>query len=378
MKRSSYLFVVLAFMFLIDTVSAAEPIKLGMVLSVTGRLGFFGEPMKKAAEATVSDINRRGGVLGRPVELFIEDDQSSPMTAVIAATKLIRDLKVAAIIGPTGSDAGMSMIPLCEQEQIPFLVIAPVTSPFRKWVFMPLPEDIKMTESVLTAALSLGAKKMAILNDTGRFGMNGYKNLSELLKQHPEISVIHESFETSDANMIPQLSKIRSANPDLLILYSTGAPAAVVAKNYKQLGMNIPVLCSHGIATREFLNLAGKIAEESKWTMVDGIMLVADKLPSGDPRRKACEDFVKFVEDNGLPQKNFLQVSLSYDGIRLILEAIRNSGTDDRNSIRSALEKIKYQMTIGKIECSESNHQCMPKDQSVMMAVRNGELFPIK
>jgi branched-chain amino acid transport system substrate-binding protein len=378
MKRMFCFFAVLVLVFSAGTVMAAEPIRLGMVLSVTGRLGPFGEPMKKAAEATVADINKKGGVLGRPVQLFLEDDQSSPTTAVIAATKLIRDLKVAAIIGPTGSDAGMSMIPLCDQEQVPFLVIAPVTSPFRKWVFMPLPGDIVMTQSVLNAAQSLGAKKIAILNDTARFGMNGYKNLLELLKQHPDISVVHESFETSDANMVPQLSKIRSANPDLLLLYTTGAPAAVVAKNYKQLGMTLPVLCSQGVATKDFVSLAGKIAEESKWTLVDGVMVVAGKLPSDDPRRKACEDFVKFVEDNGLPQKNLMQVSLSYDGIRMIAEAIRNSGTDDRVSIRNGLEKMKYQMTIGKAECSESNHQCMPKDGSMMMIVRNGEFFPLK
>lgn len=100
--------------------AAAEPIKLGVVFSITGWGGFIGSPMKDAAIAVVEDVNKKGGVLGRPIELLIEDDQSNPTNAVVAATKLIKDQKVAAIIGPSITDSGRAIIPLCEQEQVPF------------------------------------------------------------------------------------------------------------------------------------------------------------------------------------------------------------------------------------------------------------------
>ena len=122
---------------------AAEPIRIGVVVSITGWGGFLGAPMKDAFIAIAEDANRRGGLLGRQIELIIEDDTSNPSTAVIATTKLIRDKRASVIVGPTIVDSGMAMIPTCEQEQTPFVVTSPVPNLGKKWVFIIGPGDIR-------------------------------------------------------------------------------------------------------------------------------------------------------------------------------------------------------------------------------------------
>ena len=114
---------------------AAEPIKIGVVSSITGPTAFIGTPQKDLITAVVESTNKHGGLLGRQVELFLEDDQSQATNAVIAVAKLARDRKVAAIVGPSNTDSGMAMIPTCDQEQVPFVLTAPCIGDYKKWVF---------------------------------------------------------------------------------------------------------------------------------------------------------------------------------------------------------------------------------------------------
>src|SRR5512139_1085108 len=99
--------------------TAAEPIKIGAVLAITGWAGNFGTPQKEGITIVAEEANRRGGVLGRQIEVYFEDDQSNPTNSAIAATKLIRDKKVSFVIGSTLTVFCMAMIPICEREQVP-------------------------------------------------------------------------------------------------------------------------------------------------------------------------------------------------------------------------------------------------------------------
>ena len=113
-------------------VRAAEPIKIGILTCLTGPIGFIGQPIKEAFTAIFDDLNQKGGINGRKVELLIEDDQSNPSNAVISATKLIKDEKVPLIIGSSTADSDAAIIPTVEQEQVPMLVAGPLVAPFKK------------------------------------------------------------------------------------------------------------------------------------------------------------------------------------------------------------------------------------------------------
>jgi len=362
---------------------AGEPIKIGSVLSVTGWGGFLGAPERDALIAIVEDANRKGGLLGRQIELTIEDDQSNPSTAAVAATKLVRDKRVAVVVGPTITDSGLAMIPVCEQAQTPLVTTAPILNPAKKWVFLTGPGDPRGASRILEFAIKeLGMKRIALLHDSAAYGMTAAKIYNKDIADYPGAAiVIDERYETTDTNMVSQLMKIKAANPDIIILHGTGNLAAVIAKNYKQLGLTIPVLASHATVVPAFVKLAGPIAEENKWMFFSIKHSIVKYLPPDDPYRKNLfEPFERLMKEKYGDSVKINQFHVSiYDGIKVAMEAIRTAGTDDRAAIRDALEKIRVDCFLGPYEATPEDHQGSRKDYySVPMMLNNGEFVPFR
>ncbi len=364
----------------ISPAMAAEPIKLGLICSITGWAGFLGTPQRDAMLAVVEDINNKGGVLGRKIEVYVEDDKSNPTNAVIAATKLIRDIKVATIIGTTITDSGTAIIPTVQSAKVPYLVTTPVTSPFRKWVFLLGPGDARQAANNLYLTVTkLGAKKIALLHDTSNYGMTAAKILNKEIKKYQGVSfIIQEKFEVTDTNMVPQLTKVKAANPDVIILYTTGGPGSVIAKNYKQLGMNTEVVASGAVAMPEFLKNAGAIAQEYKWKIIAMQIIVAEQLPVNDPYRKnVYEPFKKLFQDKYGKDKavNIFHVGPP-DAMTILVKALEKAGTDKRSAIRDALEHVKAEGLLGPCEFKPNDHQGAPKDTAILAILKDGMFIP--
>jgi len=357
---------------------AAEPIKIGILTCLTGPIGFIGQPIKEAFTAIFDDLNQKGGINGRKVELLIEDDQSNPSNAVISATKLIKDEKVPLILGSGTADSDAAIIPTVEQEQVPMLVAGPLVAPFKKYVFLMGPGDARGNAHIMEfVCTKLNAKKIAILRDTATYGSEGSKYYHEEIKKYPGASIIiEEKMEMADTNVIPQLTKIKAAKPDVLIIHSTGV--GPIAKNYKQLGMTVQVYGSHSMPTPEFLKLSGAIAEESHWIMTASKMMIAEKLPASDPFRKNIYDpFKKLLQAKYGPTKNInVFHAVAYDASMVTIEAIKLAGTDNRAAVRDALEKVRYDGFVGQFACTPTDHQGAPKDTMPEMMVKGGEFVP--
>ena len=361
---------------------AAKPIKVGMICSITGWAGFLGSPQRDAMIAVVENINKNGGVLGRQIEVYVEDDKSNPTNAVIAASKLIRDIKVSVLIGTTITDSGTAIIPTVEKAKIPYLVITPVTSSFKKWAFLMGPGDVRQSARNLYLTINvLGAKKIALLHDTANYGMTAAKYLNKEIKKYPGASfVIQEKCEVTDTNMVPQLTKIKAANPDALIIYTTGGPGSVIAKNYKQLGMKCEVVCSGAVAMPQFLQSSGAIAEEYQWKIVAMKIIVAESLPSNDPFRKnVYEPFKKVYQDKYGKDKqvNIFHVGAP-DAMGILVKALKTAGTDKPDAVRKALERVKAEGLLGPIEFKPNDHQGSPEDTSVLAVLKKGRIVPYK
>jgi branched-chain amino acid transport system substrate-binding protein len=363
----------------VKPVTAAEPpIKIGIIMPITGPGGFMGTPMKEAATAIFEGINAKGGINGRKVEYIIEDDQSSPTKAVIAAAKLIRDEKVCVIIGATMNDSNAAIIPTVEQEQIPMLVSGPLVAPYKKWVFHLGPGDERGAAHIMDFVVNhMGAKKIALMRDTAAYGSEGSKFYNLYAKKYPGVSVIiDEKMEVSDTNVVPQLTKIKAAKPDVMIVHAL-IPGPV-AKNYKQLGMTTPVFGSHSMPTPQFLQQVGTIAEENKWAMTASKVMIAEKLPMNDSFRKnVYEPFKKMLKDKYGPSKevNTYHPSI-HDASMVAVEALKLAGTDNRAALRDAIEKVKFEGMVGNYACSTTDHQCCPRDSMPEMMVKGGEFVP--
>lgn len=363
-----------------EPLKAAESIRIGTIFSITGWAGFIGTPQKEFFTAMIEDINSKGGIKGRPLELYYEDDKSVPTNAVIAVTKLIKDKKVLAIVGTSTSDSALAIVPTCEKEKIPFINSGPAKVPFKKWIFSCGPGDVRGAIHVIDYAVKdLGAKRIALLNSSDAYGMLGQNVIKSQIREYRGVSIVrHERFEITDTNMIPQLMKIKASDPDLIIVYTTGAAAAVIAKNYKQLGMTDQVLGSNAITMPDFVKVAGDIAAESKWIFLSQPMMIAEKMSPDDPfRTKVYDPVKKMMQAKYGPST---QITLfhgsSYDAIAGIAEAIKIADKIDRDSIRDALEKVKVDGFLGTFAPTEKDHQAAPVDPMRPMVFKNGEWFP--
>jgi len=359
---------------------AAEPIKIGTIFSITGWAGFIGTPQKEVFAAMIDDINSKGGIGGRSIEYYYEDDKSVPTNAVISATKLIKDRKVVAIVGSSTSDSALAMVPTCEQEQVSFINSGPAKIPFKKWIFSVGPGDVRCATHLIDYAVKdLGAKRIALFHGSDAYGMLGAKTITSEIGKYPGVSIIiQESLEPQDTNMIPQLTKIKAANPDLMILYTTGGAASVVAKNYKQLGMTTTVLGGNAITMPEFVKISGKIAEESKWIFLSQPLMIAEKMSPNDPYRKnVYEPFKKLMKEKYGPTKEVTLFHASeYDAVKAIIEAMKMAEKIEPASIRDALEKVKVDGFLGPFAPTSTDHQASPVDPMRPLIMRNGEWEP--
>jgi branched-chain amino acid transport system substrate-binding protein len=364
---------------------AAEPIKVGVVLCITGWAGGLGTPTKEAITLAAEDVNRRGGVLGRQIELYIEDDQSNPTNAVLAGTKLIRDKNVAIVIGSTLTVFCMPMLPIFEREQVPNISLGAgheITVPLKKWVFRIPLTDYRLSPIMLNFTVNtLGARKVALLHSTDASGTMGAKGIMDTVDKYGASIVITEKFDPTDTNMVPQLTKIRAANPDAIILYTSAAPAAVVAKNYQQLGMKTPVVASHGVPTPEFVKLAGKIVEEGRWIVFGMKPLYAEQLTPDDPYRKNLYDpFKKALQEKyGKTDVTSFHAN-GHDSMRIVVEALKIAGRDDRAALRDALEKVRYKGLLNaEWTYSPTDHDGQSGDGVEPLIIRkDGTWWPYK
>ena len=214
------------------------------------------------------------------------------------------------------------------------------------------PGDVLGATHVIDYAIKdLGAKRIAFMRRTDAYGTLASKVIKGETSQVSRVSPwsAEETFEVTDTNMVPQLTKIKAANPDLMILFTTGGAGAVVAKNYKQLGMTIQVLGGTSLTMPDFVKIAGKIADESNWIFLSQPMMIVEKMAPDDPYRKnVYEPVKKMMQAKYGPTKEItLFHGSSYDAIAGIVEAMKIAKEIDRASIRDALEKVKIEGFLG-------------------------------
>ena len=255
----------------VPPLSAAEPIRIGVVLSITGGAGFLGTPEKMAITAPVEG-------LPTPKEGFSDAKSSSTSRTTRAILRRHRRRDEAhprqeglPVIGPSTAEAATSVIPICEREKVPELPMAPFTMALKKWIFLvPITDRVLSDKMVAFTAKTLGAKRIALRTDSGRYGLSGADGVKAAVDKYGATVVIQERCEQEDTNMIPQLSKIKAANPDAIVLFTPlrWQPPSPRITNSSAL-QKIPVICGGGVPSKEFPKLAGDVVEDGRWIPFD-------------------------------------------------------------------------------------------------------------
>ena len=354
---------------------AADPIKIGSVLSVTGPAAFLGDPELKTLQLYVENINKAGGVLGRQIQLVHYDDGSDAGKANSFAKRLIDDDKVDIIVGGTTTGSTMSMVPLVEKAEIPFISLAGavvIVEPVKKWVFKTPHTDRMAAEKVFEDMKKRGLTKIALISDTGGFGASGKKETEALAPKMGMTLLANETYGSKDTDMTPQLTKIKNtAGVQAVFVFSFGQGGAVVNKNFKQLGMTMPLYHAHGVASEEFIKISGPAGEGVR--LPAAALLVADKLPANDPQKPVVTEYRKAYNDRFKEDVSTFG-GHAYDGLMLAVEAFKRAGSTDKAKVRDAIEATKgYVGTGGKVTMSPTDHMGLDLTAFRMLEIKNGD-----
>ena len=354
---------------------AADPIKIGSILSVTGPAAFLGDPELKTLQLYVEDINKKGGVLGRQLQLVHYDDGSDANKANGFAKRLIDDDKVDLIVGGTTTGSTMSTVPLVERAGVPFISLAGavvIIEPVKKWVFKTPHTDRMAAEKVFEDMKKRGITKVALFSETSGFGQSGKKETEAVAGKYGITLVANETYGPKDTDMSPQLTKIKNtAGVQAVFVFGLGQGPAIVTKNYKQLGITLPLYQSHGVASDEFLKLAGPAAEGVR--LPSPAQLIPEKLPASDPQKPVVTAYDKAYKER-YKQDVSTFGGYAYDGLMIAVDAIKRAGSTDKAKVRDAIEATKgYVGTSGKVTMSATDHMGLDLSSFRMLEVKGGD-----
>jgi branched-chain amino acid transport system substrate-binding protein len=356
-------------------VSAADSIRIGSILSVTGPASFLGEPEKKVLEMYVERLNKDGGVLGRKIELVIYDDGGSGEKATTFTKRLIESDKVDLIIGGSSTGTTMAAVPLVERAELPFISCAAgvnIIEPVKKWVFKVPHTDRMAADKVFADLKKRGLTKVALISEDAGFGKSGREQSLIAAKTYGIDIVADEVYSPKDPDVTAQLTKIRNAaGVQAVFNFGFGQGPAIVTKNYKQLGITLPLYQSHGVASKEYIRLAGDASEGVRLPAAG--LVIPDQLVASDPQKPVVTAFKKDYEAAFKSEVSTF-AGHTYDGLQIAMAAIKRAGSVDKAKVRDEIEKTSgYVGTAGMVSMSPADHMGLSPSAFHMVEIRKGD-----
>jgi branched-chain amino acid transport system substrate-binding protein len=354
---------------------AAQDIKVGSVLSITGPAAFLGEPEDKTLKMYVDEINAKGGVNGKKIQLVIYDDGGDANKARTFATRLVEEDKVAAMVGGSTTGTTMAMLPVFEDAQIPFISLAGgtvIVEPVKKFVFKTPHSDVLACEKIFDDMKKRGWTKAGLIGGTDGYGKSMMASCQKVASKHGVEIVGEETYNPTDKDVTPQLTNLKNkAGIQAIVGASFGAPAAVVTRGVKQLGITVPYYQNHGVASKSFIELSGDAAEGVR--LPAAAVLIAEKLPDNDPQKAASVAYKKkYEEATKQPVSTF--GGHAYDGLFILVEAMKRAGSADPKAVRDEIEKTKgFAGTGGIFNMSATDHQGLDLASFKMLEIRKGD-----
>jgi branched-chain amino acid transport system substrate-binding protein len=350
---------------------ASAQIKIGAVLSVTGPASFLGDPEKRTLEIYVDEINAKGGVNGQKLQLVVYDDGGNADNARTFATRLVEEDRIIAMVGGSTTGSTMAMIPVFEDAKIPFISLAgaiQIIQPVRPWVFKTPHACEKIFADLKTRKLTT----IGLLSGTDAFGKSMRDQCVAVAGNAGIAIAIEESYGPRDSDMTPQLTNIRNKAGVLAVVNAGfGQGPAIVTRNYRQLGIALPLYQSHGVASKQFIELAGPAAEGVR--LPAAALLIADKLSDNDPQKPVVVNYSRTYQ-----QKTGQAVSTfgghAYDGLMILVEAMQRAKSADTAKVRDEIERTKgYVGTGGIVNMSPTDHMGLDPSAFRMLEINGGD-----
>jgi branched-chain amino acid transport system substrate-binding protein len=359
-----------------------EPYLIGAFFSTTGPVSSLGQPEADTMTMVVEQINAAGGVKGpdglmHQLEVKMYDDQSDATKAVEVVKKLIEEDKVTVIVGGSGSPASIAVIETVSNAGVPFIsvasssrIVTAADGSQNKWVFKTPQQNLPVAQVQLDWMAAHGVTTVASLGVNNAFGADSMAALKAVAGEAGIEIVAEETFEPGSTDFSAQLTKIAGTDAQALIVHATPGEGAPLTVQFRDLGLEIPILHNHGIGNRAFIDTAKEAANGVLFPI--GKLLVADQLPDSDPQKATLLQYqADYSAKFGKPPSTF--GGHAWDGAMMVKAAFEAAGADSA-AIRDYLEtKVKNFVGIsGVFNMSAGDHTGIAKESLVLVQIVDG------
>jgi branched-chain amino acid transport system substrate-binding protein len=363
---------------------AQDTLKLGLVAAMSGQSAKSGEAIVRGLSIALDEINAKGGLLGKKVELIVRDDESNPAKGVIAARELVQREKVVALFGGLDTPVSMAIVPFANQSKMPFMGVWAAGTPITRngaaenYVFRVSAVDVLVDKALVAYAVKkYAAKKPGMILINNPWGESNEAGLKAALAEKNIPYAAIEKFQDADVDVVPQLTRLKEAGADVLFMVANVAPSSQVVKSLDRMGWNVPIVSHWGPAGGRFSELAGASAAKVHFIQTFSF--------SGNPSPKAAAMLTalkeKYPEIKTLADVTpAVGIANAYDAMHLTALAITKAGSTDGSKIREAYYEIdKYDGLIKTYTnpFSASNHDALTSEDYLFTYFKEGEILPL-
>jgi len=345
--------------------AATGPIKVGEFASMTGSEATFGQSSHEGTLLAVDHLNAAGGVLGRKMELLMEDDQSQAGQPATVVRKLIARDGVVAVLGEVASSRSLEAAPICQQSQIPMISPSstnPKVTAVGDYIFrVCFIDPFQGTVMANFARHTLHLKKVAVLTDVkSDYSLGLAKFFKEGFIADGGAIVAEQNYSSGDKDFSAELTALKAVNPDGIFVPGYYTEVGLIALQAKQLGLNVPLLGGDGWESSSLIPIGGAALEGDYFSTHY----------SPEDTSPAVQDFVKAfrAKYNKIPDA---MAALGYDSAMILADAMKRAGTTDGAKVRDALAAVKgFSGVTGKITMDADRNASKP---AVILVIRDGQ-----
>lgn len=364
---------------------AAEPIKIGVSGPFTGGSAPMGVSMRDGVKLAVTEINAKGGVLGRQLEVIERDDEAKNERGVQVAQELINKEKVAATVGFINTGVALASQRFYQEAKIPVInnvaTGTVITKQFadqpENYVFRTSANDSIQSSMIVDEAVNKRKfTKLAILADSTNYGQLGREDLEKALDKKGIKPVAVEKYNIKDVDMTAQLLKAKQAGAQAVLTYGIGPELAQIANGMEKLNWKVPMIGSWTLSMANFIDNAGKNG--------DGTLMPQTFIqdPSTPKRKTFIDAYIKTYSPSNDRIPSPVSAAQGYDSIYLLAAAFKQAGSTDGTKVRAALEnlneKVDGVVTNYSKPFSKTDHEAIKAGIPVFGEVKDGRVVQAK
>ena len=364
---------------------AVEPIKIGLVAALSGQSAKSGEALTRGLTIAIEEINADGGILGRPVELIRRDDESNPAKGMLAARELVQREKVTVLFGGLDTPVSLAIVPLANQMKVPFMGAWAAGTAITQngasdnYVFRVSAMDEIVDEALVQYGIDeYGMQKPGMLLINNPWGESNEKGFRHALEQRDMEWAGIERIEGSDLDVIPQLTRLKNAGADTLLMVGNVGPSAQVVKSLDRMGWDVPVVSHWGPAGGRFSELAGPNADRVHF--IQTYVFTENNSAKGDEVLSALK--ARYPEIQSLADITpAVGIANAYDAMHLSALAIEKAGSTDGTAVCDGFYAIDSYAGLIKdysTPFTPEQHDALGPQDYVFTHFVDGSIVPVK